>query len=192
MTTTVPSGGFGNPNPWFGIAPLPTATLSANPTSVSSNTSTSTLTWSSTDATACTGLGFDTANATSGHAIVTPGIGTTFGVTCTSNIGQDSDYAAVSVVLPDLNISVSPSRIIAGATSTIAWSADNVSGCTLQDDSGLIIDTQTAVGGSANDTLIVGPITRTTNYTLTCAPSSGGSATSSAAVISTVPQFIEF
>ena len=46
--------------------PVPTATLSANPTSITSGQS-STLTWSSTNATSCTGTGFTAAGTSGTH-----------------------------------------------------------------------------------------------------------------------------
>jgi hypothetical protein len=59
----------------------PTATLSANPTSISSGQS-STLTWGSTHSTSCAGTGFPTGNAISGAVTVTPTTTTTYSVNC--------------------------------------------------------------------------------------------------------------
>ena len=58
-----------------------TASLSANPTSISSGQS-STLTWSSTNAASCIGTNFSTGNATSGSTSVSPTSTTTYTVTC--------------------------------------------------------------------------------------------------------------
>src|ERR1019366_935984 len=65
---------------------MPTASLSASPTSITSGQS-STLTWSSTNATSCTGTGFSTGGATSGSASVSPTVTTTYSVSCTGSSG---------------------------------------------------------------------------------------------------------
>ncbi len=70
-----------------------TASLSANPTSIISGQS-STLTWSSTNASSCTGTNFNTGGATSGTAQVTPTATTTYTVTC----GSAQAQATVTVV----------------------------------------------------------------------------------------------
>ena len=76
--------------------PAPTATLSANPTSITSGQS-STLTWSSTNATSCTGTGF-TASGTSGSTTVTPTVTTTYSITCTG-AGGTSPAASATVTV---------------------------------------------------------------------------------------------
>jgi len=78
--------------------PAPTASLSANPTSVNAGLS-STLSWSSTNATACTGGGF-TASATSGSAVVYPTVTTSYSVSCTGNGGSATAMATVTVSSP--------------------------------------------------------------------------------------------
>ncbi|HEY8031758.1 MAG TPA: CARDB domain-containing protein, partial [Methylocella sp.] len=62
-------------------SPLPTVSLTANPTSITSGGS-STLTWSSTNATSCTVTGF-TAGGTSGTVTVSPTVSQSYSVTCT-------------------------------------------------------------------------------------------------------------
>jgi len=74
----------------------PTVTLSANPTSISSGQS-STLTWSSTNATACTGTNFSTGDAISGSVTVTPSTTTTYSVSCTGAVGSASASATVTL-----------------------------------------------------------------------------------------------
>src|SRR5271157_5667725 len=76
--------------------PVPTATISANPTSITSGQS-STLTWSSTNATSCTGNGF-TASGTSGSTSVSPTVTTTYSVTCTGTGGTSSPASATVTV----------------------------------------------------------------------------------------------
>src|SRR5207253_5542148 len=58
----------------------PTASLSANPASISTGQS-STLSWSSANTTSCSGTNF-TASGISGSALVMPSVTTTYSVTC--------------------------------------------------------------------------------------------------------------
>jgi len=76
-THTVPLSGTGTET----TVVTPTASLSANPTSIESGQS-STLTWSSTNATSCTGTGFSTGGATSGSITLIPSQTTTYSITC--------------------------------------------------------------------------------------------------------------
>jgi hypothetical protein len=78
-----------------GGATAPTATLTANPTSITSGQS-STLAWSSTNATSCTGTGF-TANGTSGSVSVSPTQTTTYSVSCTGAGGSVSAQTTITV-----------------------------------------------------------------------------------------------
>ena len=78
--------------------PVPTVTISANPTSVSSGGS-STLTWSSTNATSCTASGgWSGSKATSGSQSITNITSTaTYTLTCTGTGGSGSNSATVTV-----------------------------------------------------------------------------------------------
>jgi Pectate lyase superfamily protein len=75
--------------------PAPTASLSANPTSVKSGKS-STLSWSSTNATSCNSRNF-TASKTSGSAVVTPSMTTTYSIACSGNGGSATATVTVTV-----------------------------------------------------------------------------------------------
>jgi hypothetical protein len=75
--------------------PAPTASLSANPTSINPGQS-STLSWSSTNATSCTGGNF-ILTGMSGSAVVKPIVTTTYSITCSGNGGSASAKATVSV-----------------------------------------------------------------------------------------------
>lgn len=77
-------------------APAATANLSANPISIPQGGS-STLTWSSTNATSCTGTNFNTSGATSGSIAVTPAADTTYTVTCTGSGAPASSSVTVTV-----------------------------------------------------------------------------------------------
>ena len=75
----------------------PTVTFSASPTSIPNGQS-STLAWTSTNATACsgTGKGFSPSGA-SGSLAVSPGVTTTYGITCTGAGGSASQSVTVAV-----------------------------------------------------------------------------------------------
>lgn len=80
--------------------PVPTATFSASPTSITSGQS-STLSWSSTNATSCSGTGF-TASGTSGSVTVSPTNTAVYSVACsgTGGTGTASATVTVSTVTP--------------------------------------------------------------------------------------------
>jgi Calx-beta domain len=115
----------------------PTATLTASPSSVASGSS-STLTWSSTNATACSASsGWSGTLATSGSASTGPLTATTtYGLVCTGPAGS-SNVATTSVTVTS-NLSVSPH--IAAITfnqskqftatvpggGTVTWSVDGI------------------------------------------------------------------
>jgi peptidase A4-like protein len=78
--------------------PATTASLSANPKSISAGQS-STLSWSSTNASSCTGSNFS-ASAISGSAVVSPTVTTSYSVTCTGNGGSATAMATVTMSSP--------------------------------------------------------------------------------------------
>ena len=75
--------------------PPPTASLSASPTKISSGQS-STLTWSSTNASSCTGHNF-TVSGTSGSAVVSPAVTTSYSVSCHGPGGSATALATVTM-----------------------------------------------------------------------------------------------
>lgn len=81
----------------------PTVTLSANPTSIRPGAS-STLTWSSANATSCTGAGGWNQNlAISGSMAVTPASTTTYSISCTGPGGTSLVKSATVTVIPVQN-----------------------------------------------------------------------------------------
>jgi hypothetical protein len=97
-----------------------TASLSANPTTITSGQS-STLTWSSTGATSCTGTNFSTGSgtATSGSTAVSPTQTTTYTVTCKNgtNSAQASASVAVSGIQTISSITLSNNGTTTGLSS---------------------------------------------------------------------------
>ncbi len=80
------------------VSAAPTVTLTASPTSITSGGS-STLTWSSTNATSCTGTGF-TAGGTSGTATVSPTASQSYSISCTGAGGTGSSSVTITVSAP--------------------------------------------------------------------------------------------
>ncbi len=72
------------------------ATLSANPDRIASGES-SDLSWSSVNATSCTGIGFSTGGSTSGTISVSPTVNTTYTVNCTNGTSSASDQASITL-----------------------------------------------------------------------------------------------
>jgi hypothetical protein len=156
-----------------------TASLLANPTSITAGQS-STLSWSSTNATSCTGSNF-TASGISGSTAVTPAQTTTYGVTCTGTGGSATQSATVNVstptpAQPTASLSANPTSVTAGQSSTLSWSSTNATNCSGNNFSA------SGVSGS----VAVAP-TQTTTYIINCT-GAGGSVSSSATVTVSNPQ----
>ncbi len=110
---------------------VPTATLTANPTSVASGAA-STLTWSSANATSCTASGsWSGALATSGSRSTGPvATNSSFSLTC-AGTGGTSATATVQVnVVPTAVLTANPSVVVSGNASTLTWTSTNATGCT--------------------------------------------------------------
>lgn len=147
----------------------PTATLSANPTSLVVGLS-STLTWSSTNATSCTGTNFSTASATAGSVTVTPSQTTSYLVSCTGAGGSASASQTVtvsSIPAPTVSLSATPTSLNSGSSATLTWSSTNAVSC---------VGSGFETGGNISGSISTGALSATTNYSITC---TGASAVSS-------------
>jgi hypothetical protein len=157
------------------------------------------LTWSSSNATSCTGGGFSTGGATSGTRSVSPGSTATYTLQCTGPGGSDTDSATVTVsgsgggscsATGPLSLTATPSRVQAGQGTTLSWNAANVASasCVLTNvNTGSQIDTAAASACSVgNETTAVSSITAQTTFRLTC-----GSLTKDV-IVNVVPKFEEF
>lgn len=143
----------------------PTVALSASPTSIVNGNS-STLTWSSSNATSCTGTGFSTGGAISGSVIVSPSVTTTYNLSCTGSGGTNAGSATVTVSpapSPTASLTAAPSSMGAGGAGTVTWSSANTTSCT---------GTNFSTGGATSGTVLVSPLT-TTTYSLTCTGTGG-------------------
>ncbi|HVW82570.1 MAG TPA: LamG-like jellyroll fold domain-containing protein [Candidatus Paceibacterota bacterium] len=155
--------------------PPPTASLSANPSSIAAGQS-STLTWSSTGADSCSGTGFSTGGAVSGSASVTPAQTTTYTVLCTGSNGSANAAATVTVsqaAAPTVTIAADPSQVSSGGSSKVSWSSTDANSCIASGD----WNGSKATSGSQTFNGITSPQT----YTLTCT-GAGGQASGSATV----------
>ena len=164
------------------VNPIPTVTLVANPTSITSGGS-STLTWSSTNATSCTGTGF-TAGGTSGIATVSPTtVPQTYSITCTGTGGTGAPATAtITAAVPDLivtNISISPADPASGEAVTFTATTKNQG--TAATPSGVSIGVTFFIDGnpvSASDNNIISLAPgASVNLTANQAPGPGGSST---------------
>ncbi len=180
---TVPGTGGGviTPTP----VPTPTLTLTASAASVTSGGAT-TLTWSSTNATACTAsgswTGAKTVNGTQSTGVLST-IGTqTYTLVCTGTGGSVTKNVSVAVtsgsvisptpIPPTLTLTSSASSIIAGDSATLTWSSTNATACTA---SGSWTGAKTVNGTQSTGAVsTVG----TQTYTLACT-GTGGSVTKS-------------
>jgi hypothetical protein len=177
----------------YSPAPQPTVTLTASPTSITSGGS-ATLTWSSTNASSCTGNGFSTAGsgassggsyggATSGSATVYPTVTTTYSVSCTNGTVSAASSATVTVTSastggtvtspystpPSATLIASPTSITSGGSATLTWSSANASSCTGNGFStaGSGASSGGSFDGATSGSVTVSP-TQTTTYSVSC------------------------
>jgi len=163
--------------------PVPTVTIAVAPTSIVLGKST-TLTWSSTNATACTASnGWTGTQTVSGTQSVTPpAVGSlSYVLTCTGSGGSANATAALTVTTPapTVTISAAPTSSVLGKTATLTWSSTNATACTASGS----WNGSEAVSGSATVTpTAAGAL----SYVLTCT-GTGGSANATAALTVTTP-----
>jgi hypothetical protein len=155
---------------------MPTASLTANPTSIQSGAS-STLTWSTTNATSVTLNG--AAVALSGSQPYMPTMTTTYTLVASNSAGSATATATVTVTappppMPTALLTANPMSIQSGQSSTLSWATANATTVTL--DGGAV---------SANGSRAVFPTT-TKTYKLV-ATNSSGSVSSSVTVTVTAP-----
>ena len=146
----------------------PTATLTANPNSLSAG-GTTTLSWSSLNATSCTAGGaWSGSKATTDSESVGPlNATTTYTLTCSGSGGTISSSATVQVVTsgPTISLAASPTTVSPSGSTVLSWSASNANSCTASGSwSG-----SKAVSGSQT----MGPLSASGTYTLSCTGSGG-------------------
>jgi len=175
--TCTGAGGSASQAVTISAIPLPTVTITATPSTIAVGQS-STLTWSSTNATACTTSGgWAGITATSGSFVVAPISGIlTYNITCTGLGGSASQSATVTVLpVPTLSLSASASSVAVGQGVTLTWSSTNATACTASG----AWSSQQPTSGSAIVT-----VNASGTYTLTCT-GAGGSASQSVTISAT-------
>jgi phospholipase C len=167
------SAGAASTNTQPASSPAPTATINANPTTISPGGS-STLSWQTQNATSASitpspggtvGL--------SGSATVTPSQTTTYTLVATGPGGTQQATATLTVAAPTpaaptASLTVNPTSIQAGGSAALTWQTQNASSVTLD-----------GAAVSATGTQTVSP-SQTTTYTLIATGASGAQATSNA------------
>ena len=132
----------------IGASLPPTVSLSANPTNVAVNGST-TLSWNSTNATACTASGDWSGNkATSGSQTISALTATSsFNLSCSGPGGTVNDTVNVTVAVSN------------NGTALLSWTPpiENTDGSALTDLAGYRIRYGTSSGGSYNNTVTINP-----------------------------------
>jgi hypothetical protein len=174
-----PNGTVSPPDP---VAP--TVTLSASPSSIVSGASTQ-LSWSSTNATACSAAGaWSGAKGLSGQATVGPlTANASFTLACANGAGVTASKTVQVTVTggstpppaPTVALMANPSSIASGATSALSWSSTNAASCSA---SGAWSGAK-AVSG----TEVTSALTQNTSYSLSCVNSAGVSAQASLTVV---------
>ena len=166
-------------------SPAPTVSLSADPTTVATGTA-ATLTWSSTNATACTASGgWDGAESTSGSASTGAlSVATSYTLTCSGASGSTPAKATATVTVtpplaPTVTLSANPTTVATGTAATLTWSSTNATACT-------------ASGGwsgakATSGNVSTGALSVTTSYTLTCSGASGSTPAMATATVSVTP-----
>lgn len=173
------SGGNVSGNVTVTILPVPTVTISANPTSVAYNGST-TLTWSTTNATSCTGSGqaaWNGSKSTSGSQTISNlTANATFTLGCTGSGGttnQDVSVTVAAAPMPTLTFSANPTSVAYNGSTMLTWSTTNATACTASN----------GWTGSKNTsgTETVSGLTATATFALNCT-GTGGSVSQSVTV----------
>lgn len=155
--------------------PTPELTFNAVPTTINQG-ATSTLSWSSVNTTACTASnGWSGAQATAGAFVVTPSATTTYVLSCSGVGGIVIGTTTVNVIptsIPTVALNADFLAIVAGATSTLAWSTTHAVACTASNG--------WTGPRSTSGSEIVAPLA-TTTYVLECS-GLGGTASSSVTI----------
>ncbi|TSC69224.1 MAG: hypothetical protein G01um101456_291, partial [Parcubacteria group bacterium Gr01-1014_56] len=187
--TPLPGGGGGGGSSGGGggssvpTPPAPTIQFSTSLTSLIAGQP-ATLTWVSTNATACTSSGaWSGTKTTSDSLSVSPTANTTYTLTCTGAGGSVSESVSIVVGQPTPNtptvtITATPNNITTGQSLTITWSSANTQSCLA---SGGWSGTKALTG-----TQTVSPTTNTT-YTLTCTGAGGSAIQNTTVTVSASP-----
>ena len=165
------------------VAPI-SCSVSAAPTTINTG-GTSQISWTSSGATSCTGVGFSTGagNPPNSSAPVTvgplnaPPNTYSYGLHCDGPNGASCDATPQTIMVngPTATITANPTRVEVGSTTALTWSSTNAPSCTMTrtNAAGTKVNwTKPGTGGATSGTnvtdLTAGGITTQTTYTLTC------------------------
>ncbi len=167
-----------------GGSTAPTVSLSASPASVPAQ-STSTLTWSATNANACTASdGWTGGKATSGSETRGPfSAASTFTLTCSNTQGVNASRSVTVTVTtatpaPTLALGATPNLLTAGDHTQLSWSTQNAASCNA---SGAWAGAKATSGSETSAAL-----NASTTFNLDCT-GSGGAVARSVSVTVTAP-----
>jgi hypothetical protein len=152
------------------------------------NSTPSTLTWSSTNATSCTGGGFSTGNATAGSATV--GAAGTYTLSCTGAGGScpvQVASVAAACVNPTATLTATPGRVQAGSSVTLTYAASGITGSCTITGPGVNQVLPAAACTVPGGTLPTGALSTQSTYILTC-----DGTERARTVVNVVPKFLNF
>lgn len=172
------------PDPGVTAAPLPTMSLTADPTSVM-YLGTSTLTWSSSNAISCTASGaWSGDRGTSGSEITAQlSVDSTFNLSCANADGATASASvAVTVApvpVPMVDVTANPLEVPLNGSTTVSWTSSGATSCTASGD---WTGAKAAVGSET-----VGPLTAHATFILTCVNEIFGTSASDSIVVTILP-----
>ena len=160
----------------------PTVTLNAGPKTVA-NAATSTLTWTSTNATACAASGgWNGARGTSGSS-VTSGLSaaTTFVLSCSGPGGTSAPTSVTVNVVPSATLTAEPTLVASGSPVVLTWISLNATACE-------------ASGGwsgakAASGSQIISSVAANATYSMVCT-GPGGSSEATSVTVDVVPAVV--
>ena len=162
----------------------PTVSLSASASQIAAG-DTVNLSWSSSNATACTASGgWSGSRATSGQMQVGPlQASTSFSLNCAGDGGSASDAVTVTVVTstpaPTVSLTASASQVNAGDSVTLSWSSSNANSCTA---SGAWNGARSTTGSVS-----VGPLQANSTFVLNCSGAGGAASDAVSVTVNSVP-----
>jgi len=146
--------------------PAPTTSLSASPSSIIQGDS-STLSWSSSNATSCSGSGFSTGGRTSGSATVSPNNNAIYQVSCSGPGGARTDLVSVQVTSPEISLTSDEERVAEGEQVILRWSGRDVNSCEFSGPGVSFTEAPSNAPGNINGSRSV-TITQRSTYTVVC------------------------
>ena len=162
---------YSNPAAAAVARPLPTASITASSTSISYNGSV-TISWNTADANTLTS-NFGTSALSGSQTFTNQTSSRTFSITATNETGSRSASVGVNVAAapaaPTVNLSVSPSSIANGGSTTLTWSSTNATS----------VSSSNFGATSINGSLTLTNQTQSRTFSITVS-GPGGSATASA------------